>query len=56
MAEILGAVRTGVGREMSVARTYVEMDQILAWTLWIIIVSLLADQLFDFILRKYQND
>ncbi|MBQ4252202.1 MAG: ABC transporter permease subunit [Erysipelotrichaceae bacterium] len=56
MAEILGAVRTGVGREMSVARTYVEMDQILAWTLWIIIVSLLADQLFDFLLRKYQSD
>ena len=52
MAEILGAVRAGIGREMSVARTYVEMDQIMAWTVWIIIISLIMDALFDLIIRK----
>lgn len=55
MAEILGAVRAGVGREMSIARTYVEMDEILAWTIWIIIISMLIDAIFDIIIRKFEN-
>ena len=56
MAEILGAVRIGVGREMSVARTYVETDRIVAWTIWIIILSLLVNTVFDMILRQMKKD
>ena len=55
MAEILGAIKVGVGREMSIARTYVEMDVIFAWTIWIIIISLLTDAAFDSIMKKLDD-
>ncbi len=52
MAEILGAVRVGVGREMAIARTYVETSEIFAWTIWIIIISLVIDWLFDCLISR----
>ena len=52
MAEILGAVRLGVGREMAIARTYVETGEIFAWTIWIILISLAIDGLFDVLIAR----
>ncbi len=46
MAEILGAVRIGIGRQLSLSRTYLETDRLLAWTVIIIVISLLFDRLF----------
>ena len=56
MAEILGAVREGIGREMSFARTYVETGSIFAWTIWVIIVSMLVDALFDLVIRRLRPE
>lgn len=56
MAEILGAVRVGVGREINVARGFMEMDVLFAWTIWIILISLIADRFFDRIIERVKRD
>lgn len=50
MAEIIGQVRTGIGRQMSYAKLYLETDRLIAWTIVIIIISILLDQLFDLLI------
>ena len=56
MAEIIGAVRIGIGRQMSLARIYLETDRLLAWTLVIIFVSILSDQLFSMLIRLRKKE
>ncbi|MBQ9327880.1 MAG: ABC transporter permease subunit [Solobacterium sp.] len=52
MAEILGQVRSGIGRRMNYARLYLDTTSIFAWTIIIILLSLILDVLFD---RMYQQ-
>ena len=45
MSEILGQVPYGVGRQMQLARLNFELEQVMAWTGWIIIVLAVCDRL-----------
>ena len=50
MAEVIGQVKVGIGRQMSYARLYLQTDRLIAWTAVIIIISILLDQLFDLLI------
>lgn len=52
MAEILGQVRKGVGKLMYIGKINLEMDQIFAWTLWVIILLFLFESAIDGIFAK----
>lgn len=43
MAEIIGQVQIGVGRQLNIARFNMDMTTIFAWTLWIIILLIIID-------------
>ena len=51
MAEILSQVKVGIGKQIYYARNMLDMTSIIAWTLWIIIISLLVDQVFEKIIE-----
>ncbi len=56
MAEILTQVRFGIGKQLLFARNTLDMTAIFAWTIWIIMISLIIDQLFELIIRKTKNN
>ncbi|WP_075877112.1 ABC transporter permease [Merdibacter massiliensis] len=45
MAEILGQVGTGVGRQMQLARLNFDLVTVMAWTGWIILLLFVSDQI-----------
>lgn len=47
MAEILSALPYGVGREMNYARIQVDTTELLAWTLWLIVMIMCIEYLFE---------
>ena len=51
MAEIIGSVRNGAGRQMRAAYINLDTASVLAWTVLIILISSLSDVLFDRISR-----
>ena len=51
MAEILGQVSVGVGRQMQLARLNFDLVSVLAWTGWIILLLFVFDQLLKRLLR-----
>lgn len=52
MAEILGQIPNGIGRELQLAKLNFDIPELFAWTIWIILISVLAEGIFDGI-RKY---
>lgn len=44
MAEILGQVRIGVGRQLNICRLNLDMAGVFAWTLWIMVLLFLLEQ------------
>jgi len=56
MAEILGQVRTGIGRQMNFARLNLDTTGILAWTLVIILISVLSDRTFSWLLTEKKKE
>lgn len=54
MAEILSALPYGVGREMNYARIQVDTTELLAWTLWLIVMIMFIEYLFERII-SYQK-
>lgn len=55
MAEILGSVRSGIGRQMAFARSNLDMTSIFAWTIIVVILSVLADGLFNLAIRYIER-
>lgn len=51
MAEILGQVSVGIGRQMQLARLNFDLVSVLAWTGWIILLLFVFDQLLKRLLR-----
>jgi NitT/TauT family transport system permease protein len=49
MAEILGQVRSGIGRSMNYARLNLDTAGIVAWTIVIILLSVGIDLLFSWL-------
>lgn len=54
MAEILAGLPYGVGRAINYSRIQFNMNEVFAWTIWLVLLILL----FDYLMRKiiYRND
>ena len=55
MAEILGQVKVGIGKQLYYARLYLDTSELFAWTIIIIIVSVFIDSIFN-ILIKFKEE
>lgn len=55
MAEILSQVKLGIGRELQFARSNMMMPEIFAWTIIIVIISLIFEWIIKFIVKKTSN-
>lgn len=47
MAEILGQLPEGIGRELQLAKLNFDIPELFAWTIWIIVISVLSEGIFD---------
>ena len=56
MAEILGQVQNGIGRQIQYCRVNFELSKVIAWTIWIVILVFLFDSLLKFLLKKTFDD
>ena len=56
MAEILGQVRTGIGRSMNYSRLNLDTAGIVAWTIVIILLSVLIDRIFDWLQTQLMKE
>ena len=48
MAEILGQVQTGIGRQIQLARLDINLAKVMAWTLWLLLIVFV----FDILIKK----
>lgn len=51
MAEILGQVKVGIGKQLHIARLYLNTADLFAWTIIIILVSVIIDSIFDYLIK-----
>lgn len=56
MAEILGQVRSGIGRSMNYARLNLDTAGIVAWTIVIIVISVLLDRIFELLQAQQMKE
>ena len=52
MAEVIGTPKPSIGREMYAAKTYLQTSNLFAWTIVVVIMSVLFEVLFMFILKQ----
>ncbi|MEG0394698.1 ABC transporter permease [Anaerorhabdus sp.] len=55
MAEILGQVRTGIGRQLHIARLNLDTTGLFAWTIVIICICFIIDWIFNQLINKKSN-
>ncbi len=49
MAEILGQVGAGIGRQMNIGRLNLDLASVFGWTLWMILISVVLQKSIDFV-------
>ena len=54
-AEIIGTPAGSIGKMLYLAKTYLDTDDLLAWTVIIVVLSLISEKLFLFVLRRLMN-
>ena len=52
MAEVLATPKPSIGREMYAAKSYLQTANLLAWTVVVIVLSLLFEKAFLFLLKR----
>lgn len=52
MAEILGQVSLGIGRQLNICRANLDMAGVFAWTIWIILILYLIDIILSYLQKK----
>lgn len=52
MAEIMNGAQSGIGRQMSLCRRNLDSAGIFAWTVWVIMIGLLVELFFSWIIKK----
>lgn len=52
MAEVIGTPKPSIGREMYAAKTYLQTADLFAWTIVVIILSILFEKIYMYILKK----
>ena len=56
MAEILGQVGIGIGRQMNYARLHLELASVFGWTIWLVFISVILQKFVDFVQKiTYKN-
>lgn len=55
MAEIIGQVQVGMGRQLNVARFNMDMTTIFAWTFWIIIILVILEGIRKIMMYKIKK-
>ncbi len=50
-AEVLAYPTWGIGSQLDTARTYLQTDQVFAWTLVVLVIGLSLDYFFDWVLK-----
>ncbi len=53
MAEVIGTPKPSIGREMYAAKTYLQTADLFAWTIVVVVLSLVFEKVFLMLLRKY---
>lgn len=56
MAEILGQVKSGIGKKMYYARLYLDTSSLFAWTIIIIIISVLIDSIINIFIKIKEEE
>ncbi|MBR6302879.1 MAG: ABC transporter permease subunit [Lachnospiraceae bacterium] len=51
-AEVIGTPHFSIGRKLYLAKTYLATDDLLAWTVIVVLVSILFEKLFVFVIGK----
>lgn len=49
MAEVIATPKPSIGREMYVAKQYLQTDNLFAWTIVVIILSIIFELVFMFL-------
>lgn len=49
MAEILGQVKSGIGRQMNIGRLNLEIASVFGWTIWLLLISAFLQGLVTFV-------
>ena len=52
MAEILGQVRVGIGRQLNICRLNLDMAGVFAWTLWIMLLLFLLERMIERLFQR----
>ena len=52
MAEVIGTPKPSIGREMYAAKTYLQTANLFAWTIVVVVLSLLFERIFMLLLNK----
>ena len=52
MAEVIGTPKPSIGREMYAAKTYLQTANLFAWTIVVVVLSLLFERIFMMLLNK----
>lgn len=55
MAEVIGTPKPSIGREMYAAKSYLQTADLFAWTIVVIILSLVFELIFMFVLSRVAN-
>ena len=52
MAEVIGTPKPSIGREMYAAKTYLQTANLFAWTIVVVVMSVIFEKFFMWILQK----
>ncbi len=52
MAEVIGTPKPSIGREMYAAKTYLETSKLFAWTIVVVVLSVVFEVFFMWILKR----
>lgn len=52
MAEVIGTPKPSIGREMYAAKTYLQTSNLFAWTIVVVVLSVLFENVFMLLLKK----
>lgn len=54
-SEVLVSIQNGLGRQLQYARFDLDMNRLFAVTIWVILIALMINKLFDFLINHYRD-
>lgn len=56
MAEIMNEAKGGIGRQLNICRRNLDTPGIFAWTVWVILICVLMNLIFDWLIQKTKHE